>query len=115
MCSPILGDFLRGTIAGKALVSLVAIGAMGMIVGSATGAIGSSLDTDTTTTTDGPTDVDLDQDLSNTLVDNHGAQQADLASQQGVDIQDDLPQHVGIDFDTGSADLSQDQQQKKHG
>jgi flagellar motor protein MotB len=107
-----LGDFLRGTIAGKALVSLVAIGAMGMIVGSATGAIGSSLDTDTTTTTDGPTDVDLDQDLSNTLVDNHGAQQADLASQQGVDIQDDLPQHVGIDFDTGSADLSQDQQQK---
>jgi len=107
-----LGDFLRGTIAGRALVGLVAIGAMGIIIGSATGVIGSSLDTDTTTDVDGPTDVDLDQDLSNNLVDNQGAQQSELASQQGVDIKDDLPQHVGIDFDTGSADLSPSQQQK---
>ena len=85
-----------------------------LMLANISGLVGSGFDKTTKKIGEDPakTEIRMDNNLNNALDDPLGDKYIDLAQDQGVVIKDKLPTHITIDYDTGSAKLNPDQQQK---
>jgi outer membrane protein OmpA-like peptidoglycan-associated protein len=85
-----------------------------LMLANISGLVGSGFDKTTKKIGEDPakTEIRMDNNLNNALDDPLGDKYIDYAQDQGVVIKDKLPTHITIDYDTGSAKLNPDQQQK---